>query len=215
MIALGIDTAGPVIGAALVAADGTRARWSRRVTRGADAALAPALAALIADRELDVVAVSVGPGSFTSLRVGVASALGVALGRGLPVVPISSLEARAAAVEVLVGPGPLPRVLALLDARKGRAYAALYRGGRVGDEVDLPPEQAIAMARPPFVATGEGAEVFRAQVEAAGGVVYPGAAESPAAAVARLGLHRIDSALPPEAVRLNYIRPSDARPPRR
>jgi tRNA threonylcarbamoyladenosine biosynthesis protein TsaB len=210
VITLAVDTAGPVIGAALAAPElAAPLVWSQRVSRGADAALAPAVAALLEGRGLDLVAVSVGPGSFTSLRVGVAFALGIALSRGCPVVGISSLEVRAAAA----GGG---RVLALLDARKGRAYAGFFVGGeRVGEEVDLPPEQAVTLASGDWVATGEGAEVFRAQVEAAGGRVHPDAARSPVAALAALAAARREQALAPEAVRLHYIRPSDAIPPAR
>ncbi|MCB9764868.1 MAG: tRNA (adenosine(37)-N6)-threonylcarbamoyltransferase complex dimerization subunit type 1 TsaB [Alphaproteobacteria bacterium] len=204
---LGLDTAGPVIGAALLS-DAAQL-WSARVTRGADALLAPALAELLAtvDR-LDGVAVSVGPGAFTSLRVGVAAALGVAMARGCPVVPVSSLEARARGVEG-------ERVLAMLDGRKGRAYVALRVGEHIGPEADLPPEQAVALADRPFVATGEGALVWRALVEQAGGVVAEGAGDSPALTVARLGRARLPQAVAPEAVRLNYIRSADARLPTR
>jgi len=211
---LGIDTAAPVVGAALVggpAGEGAPRVWSERVIRGADAALLPAIAALLEGTErLDAVAVSCGPGSFTSLRVGVAAALGVALARGAPVVAVSSLEARARAA----GGG---RVLALLDARKGRAYAALFEGDRrAGDELDVPPEAAIALgAGAPFVATGEGAALWRSLVEAAGGAVVDAPSASPAAAVALLGVARLAEAVAPAAVRLNYIRPSDAVPPRR
>ena len=206
---LGIDTAAPVVGAALVGAGAPRA-WSERVVRGADAALLPAIDDLLRGARLDAVAVSCGPGAFTSLRVGVAAALGVALARGVPVVSVSSLEARARAV----GAG---RVLALLDARKGRAYAALFEGGhRVGDERDVPPESAIGLAAgAPFLATGEGAVVWRSAVEAAGGEVVSAPAASPAATVALLGAARLAEAVAPAAVRLNYIRPSDAVPPRR
>ena len=208
MIVLGIDTAGPVIGAALIGVGEPRC-WSERVTRGADARLAPAVAGLIDGVTLDAVAVSVGPGSFTSLRVGVATALGVAFSRGVPVVPVSSLEARAAAVG-----DTSSTVLALLDARKGRAYAGLFGGAGVVQEVDLPPAEAIAaLASAPFIATGEGAAVFRELVEAAGGSVHDLAEESPALALARLGADRIGTAVPAGAVRLNYIRPSDAKLP--
>ena len=205
-VVLAVDTAGPVVGAALVGhPDGPRS-WSARVTRGSDRVLTPALAELLAGVErLDKVAVSVGPGAFTSLRVGVAAALGLAVARDCPVVPVSSLEARAARV----GSG---RVLALLDGRKGKAYAGLYVDGQlVGAEVDRPPAEAVALADAPFVATGEGAVVFADDVRAAGGQIAGGADESPALALAHLAGDR--PGVPPEAIRLRYLREADAKLP--
>ncbi|MCP4804364.1 MAG: tRNA (adenosine(37)-N6)-threonylcarbamoyltransferase complex dimerization subunit type 1 TsaB [Proteobacteria bacterium] len=198
---LAIDTAGPVIGVAL----GDRL-FQQRVVRGADAVLTPAIGELIADVELTGVAVSVGPGGFTSLRVGVAHALGIATARGVPVVPVSSLEARAALAD--------GRVLSLLDGRKQKAYAGFYVDGVcLSGERDLPPVEAIGLAEGPFVAVGEGAVVWRELVEAAGGVVQADAARSPVAALARLAAGRLDAAIAPEAVRLSYLRDADAKLP--
>jgi tRNA threonylcarbamoyladenosine biosynthesis protein TsaB len=154
----------------------------------------------------------VGPGAFTSLRVGVAAALGLALSLDCRIVPFSSLEARAAMVEE-------DRVLALLDARKGRAYAGLYERGptgwsRVGEERDLPPEEAIALATgQPFVAVGEGADLWQDEVEAAGGRVAPDAARSPAGWMAQAAGIRVDQALDAGRIQLRYLRAPDAKKP--
>ena len=197
---LAIDTAAPVIGAAC----GDKV-FSQRIIRGADAVLSVGLQDLLSS-DVDVIAVSVGPGAFTGLRVGVATALGLAVARGIPVVPLSSLEARASMVHA-------PQVLALLDGRKGRAYAALYRDGeRIGEELDVPPEQAIALADGPFVAVGEGALVWRELIEAAGGRVIDDADASPTPAMCRLAADR--EAIAPAAVQLHYIRPPDAKKPK-
>ena len=197
---LAIDTAGPVIGAAV----GDRL-FEQRVVRGADAVLTPAIASLIEGVELTAVAVSVGPGGFTSLRVGVAHALGIALARNVPVIPVSSLAARAALAE--------GRVLALLDGRKQKAYAAFHVDGQdVSGERDLPPAEAIALASGAFVAVGEGALVWRAEIEAAGGAVVEDAGRSPARALARIA--RDLPRVPPAAVRLRYLRDADAKLPK-
>lgn len=202
---LAIDTAGPVIGAAWAGPGGERS-FQARAGRGADRLLLPWIDALLAEAgAIDAVAVAVGPGAFTGLRVGAAAALGVAVSRGCPVIPLSSLQARA-----LGRPG---RVLSVLDARKGRAYAGLYVDGALqGEERDLPPEDAAALAAgAPFVAAGEGAEVWRGLIEAAGGAVAPAAAENPALQIARLsgGMPRIQ----PAALQLRYLRAPDAKKP--
>lgn len=224
MRVLGIDTAGPVVGAALWTTQ-ERRHWSARVVQGADALLLPALAALLGAEEApaagswegdlppgrpDLIAVSVGPGAFTGLRVGVSAALGLALALGLRVVPLSSLQARAALVRA-------PRVLALLDARKQRLYAGLFDAtGEVplplSAEVDAPPDEVLVEA--PFLAVGEGALLHEARIRALGAAVAEGADRSPAAAVARLGALLADDALDPGDVALRYLRAPDAVPRR-
>jgi len=206
---LGIDTAGPVVGAA-VWSDAGVTMWSQRITRKADSVLLPAIADLIADAEIDLVAVSVGPGAFTGLRVGVSAALGIAVARGLKVVGVSSLEVRATTIRTA-------RTLSLLDGRKGKVYAGLFDTRAdspvlIGAEVDAP--LAEVLPEEPFVAVGEGAVVFAAAIAAAGGRSSPDAARCPADEVARLGALRRESALDAGAVALRYLRPPDARPPR-
>lgn len=209
MAVLGIDTAGPVVGAALWSTAGVRL-WSQRITRKADSVLLPAVAEMLAEAEVDLIAVSVGPGAFTGLRVGVSVALGIAVAQDLKVVAVSSLVARAAMARTA-------RTLALLDARKGKVYAGLFdtRAGlpvALSPEVDAPLEEAIPEA--PFVAVGEGAVVFAEEIAAAGGRSSPDAARCPADEVARIGALRRDEALDPGAVALRYLRPPDARPPK-
>ncbi|MFT4979236.1 MAG: tRNA threonylcarbamoyladenosine biosynthesis protein TsaB [Myxococcota bacterium] len=210
MSVLGIDTAGPVVGAALWSSSGVRL-WSQRIVRKADSVLLPAIAELLAgEEELELIAVSVGPGAFTGLRVGVSVALGLAVARDLPVVAISSLAARASMART-------PRTLALLDARKGKVYAGLFdTSGEqpvpLSAEVDATPDDAFPAA--PFMAVGEGAVVYAEAILAAGGQVSPDASRCPADEVARLGALGRDTAMDAGSVALRYLRPPDARPPK-
>jgi tRNA threonylcarbamoyladenosine biosynthesis protein TsaB len=80
-------------------------------------------------RDLERVAVGVGPGSFTGLRVGIALAQGIALGLGIPAVGVGSLRAMCLAVPADL-PGPR---CALIDARRADVFAAIYSAG--GDEL--------------------------------------------------------------------------------
>lgn len=83
-------------------------------------------------RQLDGVVIGSGPGSFTGTRVGWASALGLAEGLRVPAVAVGSLDALG-----WCAPSSTEKIWALLDARRGRFYAALVQGGRrVGDYRD-------------------------------------------------------------------------------
>lgn len=209
MRALLIDTAGPVVGAA--AWDGAREVGvaSMRLASGADGWLTPVVARLLAEAGgLDRIGVTVGPGAFTGIRVGVATALGLAVSLGVDVVCLSSLALRAAAV-----PGHA-RVLAVLDARKGRVYAGLFdtRGAvpiALGEERDLPPEALAEQAR--AIVVGEGAAVYRNLLERGGHEIVAQAEASPVGHGKRLVVEGTLSAA--GLVGLRYLREPDARPP--
>ena len=205
-----VDTAGPVVG--LAAFEGAQLRFAAqaRVAAGTEAWLGEQLrGALSAVPALERVAVTVGPGAFTGIRVGVAAALGLAFARGLPVSALSSLALRAT-----LAPGQ-PRVLALLDARKGRLYAGWFdaRGDfpvALGEERDVPPSDAVRGA--PGVAVGEGALVCATLVAAAGHRVVDDPGASPVV-TGRL-LACATPATSPEKVGLHYLREPDAKPTR-
>jgi tRNA threonylcarbamoyladenosine biosynthesis protein TsaB len=119
-----------------------------------------------------LIGVGVGPGTFTGLRIGVATARALAQGSGLPVAPVSSLAALAAGASTGTGGG----CLAAIDARRGEAFAALYG---TGGEVIWPPFVAspadlagrIADLSDPPLAIGDGSLRFRSELEAAGAAV--------------------------------------------
>jgi tRNA threonylcarbamoyladenosine biosynthesis protein TsaB len=122
-----------------------------------------------------LICVGVGPGSFTGLRIGVATARALGQARGLRVAPVVTLEALAAGIGDVAGERAR---LAVIDARRKEAFAALYGPG---DEVLWPPfvgapdELAgrVASWDAPPLAAGDGSVRFRAQLEAAGAEVLP------------------------------------------
>lgn len=161
--------------------------------------------------QVGLIAVGVGPGTFTGLRIGVASASGLARSRGIALTGVSSLRALAAN-----GVGDDPRtVLAVLDARRGEAFAAAWHGERVElAPCALDPASlaiAVGAMQAPVLALGDGAVKFRAQLESAGAAIPPDASE----------LHRISAGqhcrlaaggeeVDRETVLPNYLRLPDA-----
>src|ERR1041384_3228184 len=92
-------------------------------------------------RELTGLAVAVGPGSFTGLRIAVSTVKGLALALGLPIAAVPTLDAMAAA-----GPWVSLPICPVLDARKGEVYASRYRWQdgamrREWDYIALAPER--------------------------------------------------------------------------
>lgn len=154
-------------------------------------------AAEITLAELDRLAVGIGPGAFTGLRIGVASARAIATARGTGLTAVSSLEA-------LGRDGAVP----VIDARRGEFY---YRvGGK--DLLDGPGRAVEAIAAAGGVAVGDGALRLRGALEVAG--VEVAADDDPAhvvsaAAILELAEGREPAA--PDAVVPNYIRPPDAK----
>ncbi|MFO7156179.1 MAG: tRNA (adenosine(37)-N6)-threonylcarbamoyltransferase complex dimerization subunit type 1 TsaB [Pseudomonadota bacterium] len=115
--------------------------------------------------ELSGVAVGIGPGAFTGLRVILATAKGIAYARRLPLVGVSTLEALALAAPAPEGATVVP----VLDARKKEIYAAVYRREGEGlvclsPRAAMPPErlaEMLAAFSGPLVLLGQGYRVYR------------------------------------------------------
>ena len=161
-----------------------------------------------------LIAVGTGPGTFTGLRIGIATVRALAQARRLPVAPVSSLAALALGIDA--GGGAGASRLALIDARRGEVFGALFdEGGDVLWEpfVATPETLADRIARLPRRprAVGDGSLRFRAQLEAAGVDVLPDA--DPAH---RMAAHNVCAlaagAEPgrPEQVKPIYLRRPDA-----
>ena len=108
--------------------------------------------------EIDLFAVTVGPGSFTGLRIGVSIIKGLAFGSSRPVAAVSTLEALAWNFFFSARP-----VCAMLDAKKGQVYSALYyctedgRPRREGEVVAVEPERLPGYLPADVILAGEGA----------------------------------------------------------
>lgn len=212
MKVLAVDTAGPVIGVAL-RIDGETQQRTERVVRGSEARLVPWAVELCAQAgvriaDLDGIAVAVGPGAFTGLRVGLATATGLAFGAGLPVLGLSSLASRAHGL-----PGT---VLSMLDARKSRVYAQWFRdGASLTEAVDMDPELVAAQIEGAFLATGEGASVY-AELLGDRATLAADWDDPSVDALARMGEEGLlrGEGVDPVDVRPTYLRLPDARPPK-
>jgi tRNA threonylcarbamoyladenosine biosynthesis protein TsaB len=166
--------------------------------------------------QLDGIAVSVGPGSFTGLRVGLSVAKGLAWTAGCAVVAVPTLEALAHAAELHDG-----SVAALLDARKGELYAAIFRfdGDRCGRQTAdalVRPDELIAQLPRPCAIIGDASERYGAWLQERLGSavqVLPFPEHGPRGGiVARLGWQRLSagSQTSPADLEPIYIRPPEA-----
>jgi tRNA threonylcarbamoyladenosine biosynthesis protein TsaB len=220
---LAFDTATPATTVALALAD--EKLLTRRHEPGPGerpghvSELLPLVLALLEEagigfEQLDRIAVGVGPGTFTGLRIGVATARALAHAHDLPLVGVSTLDSLAAGAADHLG-AEVPAVLAVLDARRGEAFAAAWAGvAPLFDPIALTPEalaEAVGALPAGTVAVGDGAVKFRTVLEAAGAVVPTddSAAHRVEAAVhARLAAGMEPKA--PDAVFPAYLRLPDA-----
>ena len=169
---LAIDTSGPACGAAVVEEGRVLSEETvqNRNTHSANLMLLieeVLRAAGTALSEVDGIACVVGPGSFTGVRIGAATAKGLAHGSGKPCIPVNALEA------LCRGAGAFPGViLPIQDARAGQVYGAAFRGGsRLMPDSALALEDFLRAAETaagddpgPFLFTGDGVAVHEKRI---------------------------------------------------
>jgi len=218
MRVLAIDTALEACSAAVLDTEhaGVVARESLPMQRGHAEALMPLIARVL-DRaqlifaELDRIAVTTGPGSFTGLRVGISAARGIALASGKPAVGLSTLAAYAA--PFIAADDTLP-VVAAIDARHDHVYLQVFGPG--GRTIVTPRLVSVADARRMALTGGPRIVGTAANIMAAN---WPGGERPPAAVdqraapdidwVARLGAAAVETGVPPKPL---YLRAPDAQP---
>jgi tRNA threonylcarbamoyladenosine biosynthesis protein TsaB len=216
---LALDTAGPACAVAIARLRGGEteilARAEERLGRGHSERLIPMIdAALreagIAYGSLLRIATTIGPGSFTGVRVGVAAARGLALALGIPAVGVGSLDALAQPARRRTG-GTL---VAALDARRGEVYALVEdvaSGALLAGPLAVSPEAlAATLAAParPLVLTGSGAPLVAPLLPEYGTEILGTADHPDIADVAILGYAGNASQAPLPL----YIRGADAKP---
>jgi tRNA threonylcarbamoyladenosine biosynthesis protein TsaB len=176
--------------------------------------------------DVERIAVGVGPGTFTGLRIGIATARALARARGLPLVGVSTLQSLAlgAAEHRRAPPATVDVVLAVLDARRREVFTAAWRPGAVEGAPllaarPIAPDQ-LAAAIPELgssvLAIGDGAVEFRQVLERAGALIPDDDAELHR--VSAINHCRLASALragAPDEIQPDYLRLPDAEISRR
>lgn len=163
---LAIDTATPSCSVALMDDDVLLAEFSFGGGRTHARHLVPMVqtvleGAAVVLSDIDALAVTRGPGSFTGLRIGLATAKGLAQGLDRPIVGVSTLEALAHQV------GPTPHlIVAMIDARRSQVYCARYLQGngrwhRQCTPAAVSPSAAVSGINQPVVLVGSGAVLYR------------------------------------------------------
>jgi tRNA threonylcarbamoyl adenosine modification protein YeaZ len=218
MRVLAIDTALEACSAAVLDTEraGVAAHESRPMVRGHAEALIPLIArvlerATLTFSEIDRIAVTTGPGSFTGLRVGISAARGIALATGKPAVGLSTLAAFAA--PLIADDDTLP-VVAVIDARHDHVYLQVFGpGGRTIVAPRLVPLREalrVAATGAPRL-TGTAAKILAAAWP--GGERIPTLVDQRGAPdigwVARLGAAAVETGSPPKPL---YLRAPDAQP---
>ena len=130
MLFLALDTTTSVCSASLGDKDKLLAEGMLNIKKTHSQRLMPLIISLFAQsgigkESLSGIAVTIGPGGFTGVRIGLATAKGLSQGLGIPVIGVMTLDALAEAGSFYPG-----FICPVLDARKGQVYTALYEGGR-------------------------------------------------------------------------------------
>ena len=168
MRVLVIDTSGPVCGAAVLEDERVLSEFTAQNRNTHSVNLMPMTEAVLnaagkSIGEMDAIAAVTGPGSFTGVRIGVATAKGLAHGAGLPCIAVDALVALSESAGDFDG-----IVCPIQDARAGQVYGAAFRNGeRLIPDAPMKLEEyldTVSGLGSRFLFTGDGAPVFRERI---------------------------------------------------
>ena len=173
MIVLGIDSASSGLGVALAGPDGLIAETTLQVGLRHSQGLLPTVEWLlqranVSVDELGAVAATIGPGSFTAVRIGLNTAKGLCAGLGVPLIGLSTLAVSAARFAGLLGDEPLP-VAPWLDAKRQEVYAGYYDASgpyarALEPDAVIAPTDWLADHPGPALFVGDGARSYRGEI---------------------------------------------------
>lgn len=229
MLILAVDSATPVAGVALMDEKRLIKEEYSNYKKTHSESLMPMVDRVMRESrcrltDLDGIAITIGPGSFTGLRIGLATAKGMALASGLPLVALSTLEVLAA--NVIGGDG---LICPILDARRNEVYGGLYRMKAFTPENVYPPgayepeeffnainEQVLMSGAERCIVLGDAADVYWdsvGRIMGERGIKAPPHLSLPrASALAGLGLKKLERGETEDPLNLSpiYLRLSEA-----
>lgn len=221
MLILGIETATMTGGIALLDENRLISEYTLNVRTTHNARLMPALDQMLKDSSVDKyeisgIAVSLGPGSFTGLRIGLATAKGLAMGLDIPLVGIPTLDALARNI-----PFSMYQVCPVLDAKKKEIYTSIFRYEdseliRLTPYSVIPPDELIKQIHEKTIFLGDAVDAYKSLLFGKLGdmaIFAPDSCRLPRAAiVAEMGLAKLKAGkyLDIASAEPIYIRPSDA-----
>ncbi len=199
MLILSIDTSSADLSVALVNENGSLGLVEENMLRGQGEALIPYIQSMMQQAGLPMnavegVAVAVGPGSFTGVRVGLSTARGIGLALDIPVYGVTNLEAAAAGLN--------EPVTVTLDTKRGDYYTQQFdKNGKAIGEPSIQSADDLKQQLP-FTAIGDGAMKLAEEI----GCDVATKPQSSAISIAQIALSRLDNPLPAEPL---YLREAD------
>lgn len=199
MYILSIDTSSSLLSVAVQNEEKVLAYVSQEMTRGQGEALIPTVSKVLDTARLSIqdmggIAVAIGPGSFTGVRVGLSAARGMGLALGIPVYGVTNFQA--------IADGVLKPIIVTLDTKRGDYYTQGF------DETGQATEQPIVRSAEqlkallPFTAMGDGAIALQAQI----GCGVTEKISPSAVSIGKIAFTRLDKPFPPEPL---YLRDAD------